>query len=288
MYLEWVACAYCWILSLIMCFYLYQFWKRRNKAIFRKRYFSFVMAINLCSIFFNGYLAPMWILMYMTKSIQFIDQHNNIINTKLFILFDLTLGYPYIICQHLFTFLIFCRFWLLHFEIKWRFHSKQLDILTRINGKAKEMSWYLRNKNTWGSSKFCFRIMLILCLFVITASSFVYWSYFHDINYKYLWYLSDTILLILPIIGACIIWYNTPSFFDYFLIRKELSIIITFGIIGVIGYIITIISLIYTQLNQIILIIGIVFGSSIYSVIALISTFWILQYSGNPCTEYLL
>lgn len=210
----------------------------------------------------------------MTESIRI----HNTSHSRL--IFDVLLGFPYIICQHLCSSLILCRFYLLHYEIKLRFDSKQLDILTRITPDAKKYSWYIRHKSHWGSPRFCFRLTLLLCTLIIALSSGVYWFCFHDHNLQWIWYSTDTILLMPSIIGALCIWHRTPSFLDYHLIRKEISIIITCSLIGIIGYIATIIILVLTASNPIALIIANVFGASIYSAVALTSTLWVLQYTG--------
>eukprot|EP01084_Bolivina_argentea_P271948 462870_1 len=268
--LMWSACTYCFILCIVMCFYLYHFNKRRNMPVFRKRLYGFVFTINLCAIFFVGYLSPMWILTEMTNTITL---HHNTVT------FYFVLGLPYIVCQHLFTLLILCRFWLLHFQIQWTSHTKMLQILTQINPSAKDMSWYIRHRVTLGNPKVCVNIMTVVFFIIVGISSGVYFLCF-DTDNRYIWCLTDSILLTLPIIGAFIIWFKTPKFFDLYLIRKELSIIMICDGLGIIGYIITILCLVYASEEAIVfvMIVGIVFGATIYSAISLISTFWVLQF----------
>ena len=186
---------------------------------------------------------------------------------------------PYIVCQHLFTFLLFCRFFLLHFEINLRFDAKQLSILTRITPKAQQFSWYIRHRRTLGNRRFCSRLCLALCAVTIGISSSVYWLCFENNNLSAVWYATDTLLVCLPIVGALSIVRKTPAFLDYYLVRREMSIVITCSLVGVAGYVVSIVLLAATHLNELVLMIGILLGASTYSAIALISTLWVLQYS---------
>ena len=268
-YLEWVACAYCWTLSLIVSFYLYHFIQARHAHVSGMRYFALIVMINICTLFSVTYLAPLWILAQITNSLQ----HSLFDGLSI----DLLIGYPYIVCQHSFTCLIMCRFWLLHYEIKWRFHAKQLSILEQINKNAKQISWYIRHERTYGSIQFCIWTTFIISIFISSCSGTVYYLNFNSDN-RFLWYICDSIFLLFPLIGAFVIWYKTPSFFDYFLIRKELSIVIGFGAIGIFAYILSILSVL---LYQNVLMIGIIMEATMYCSISLTCTLWILQYSGT-------
>ena len=77
-YLEWIACGYCWILTLIMAFYLCVIFYRRNAPIFKHRYLGLVCAINLCAIIFVGYVCRMSLyyliaVFEITSTIQFLS-----------------------------------------------------------------------------------------------------------------------------------------------------------------------------------------------------------------------
>lgn len=114
---------------------------------------------------------------------------------------------------------------------------------------------------------------------------------FYNTSLRYLWYICDMILLLIPLVLVAVIWKNTPIFYDMFFIRKELSIVLICGLIAVIFYYISsTVYLIFWVIDitdthggdnhTVLIMIGFVFASMIITVIALVSTFWVLQYSG--------
>lgn len=185
---------------LLQIYGIYQFSSIRHLLVIQKRYPSIVLieSTALIACFIIG-ISGLALREYA------VDPHS---------LFLLAIQIPVFMLIHFIVDVEALRLWLMWYDMNYIASSKNEKWKSQIDSAFAEKDWFLRNKHRWGNQSF---VLKRGSLWYFPAASFVTaiicvheFERYHE-DYRFYWYLPDTVVFVFPVLLILFTYWKLPE-----------------------------------------------------------------------------
>eukprot|EP01084_Bolivina_argentea_P075390 136681_1 len=271
----WFFCTISWgILVPILLYYLHIYVQVRNKQLIKKRYSSIVIFCNIITSIYLAISRPLSAL-YAAEILtpSFVGNLEHLLFT---------------ISIHCLNYCYLLRYWLLYYDIKWTVYSQKKTWYQYINADCTSCNnFWIKHHKTFGKPSYMRKIIIIPILIASFVTTYCFYAYH---NNEKVYEFIEAILAPIPIIGELILFYSTPTFHDQIKLHHELKLFLIYACCAFSLWLtFPVVLSIYNHdgmhknLDSLYFWLGysyIIISSLFCFVLALITTYWVLNRSG--------
>eukprot|EP01084_Bolivina_argentea_P040583 74982_1 len=215
------------ILSPILCYKAIQFYQLRYTQIVRKRFYKLTVFLAFSCVFTITIYSPFYLLRIYYIALN-----------KRFIVMDIIYITIYSFCIYSIATLLALRFWCLWYYVKWT--KATIDAEWKIHiSKQESQNWFIINQEKYGTIHYASRIAttyLLTSMILFCIPRYITVIQPNNSLASIIAGLFNVLILALPLISGCVMWFRTPAFNDSFDLVREHRLIARILVILIILY----------------------------------------------------